>query len=153
MGGNLDKINAVIDAKLARTRVRKISQFEKFIKTRIGVNPRVLNLAKMEVSPAEATYMSQHPALSEVETLDLRQNFIGDEGLLAICESPVLTRIRELDLRNNQVTRIGLEFMVKSGNFASLQKLDIRSNRLGGRWREKLLAAENLPALKEIKVV
>ncbi|MCA9482298.1 MAG: hypothetical protein KC553_01025 [Nitrospina sp.] len=152
-GGNLDEINAAIDARLFRNRKRKITQFEGFIKTRIEVNPTVLNMAKMEIDAAEATYLSQYPTLSQVEILDLRQNHIGDEGLMALCHSPVLTQLRELDLRNNDLTRNGAEGLLQAPNLKHLRKLDLRLNRLGSRWKDKLLSAENLPALEEVRVV
>lgn len=152
-GGNLDQINAAIDAKLARQRVRKISQFEGFIKTRIEVNSRVLKMAKLEIDAVEAAYLSQYPGLVDVEVLDLRQNIIGDEGLMALCNSPVLTRLRELDLRNNKITRLGMEGFLSTQNLKNLETLDLRMNRLGSQWKSKLMAAENLPSLKEVRVV
>ena len=40
--GNLDQINAIIDAKLKQKRQRKISIFENYIKSRLLKNPKKL---------------------------------------------------------------------------------------------------------------
>ena len=153
LGGDLDKINAAIDAKMAHSRVRKISTFETFIKSRISVNPRILKMARMEISTAEGVYLSQYPGLSEVEVLDLRQNYLGDEGLDAIAHSEVLKNLRELDLRSNQITRAGLESLARSTTLNCLERLDLRLNRLGKRWESKLLEGEHLPRLREVRTV
>lgn len=153
MGGNLDKINAAIDAKLFRNRNRKITTFEAFIKSRLGVNPRVLKMAKMEIDTVEAVYLSQYPDAKDVEILDLRQNHLGDAGLDAIAHSEVLQNIREFDVRNNSITREALVSLSKSETLTKLEKLDLRANRLGKRWEEKLMGLPNLPNLKEVRVL
>lgn len=151
--GNLDQINAAMDAKLYRHGSRKITTFELFIKSRINRNSKALKMAGMEVNEDEATYLSLYPDLSELEFLDLRKNFLGDTGLQAIAMSPVLTNLKELDLRNNQITRVGLEFLSRKTTLTQLEKLDLRSNKLGKRWEEKLKESERLPHLKEVKTL
>ena len=136
LNGNLDQINAAIDAKLNWKGARKITTFELFIKSRINMNSKALKMAGMEINPSEATYLSLYPDLSELEVLDLRKNFLGDEGLQAIALSPVLGNLKELDLRNNQITRSGLEFFSKKTTLVHLEKIDLRSNKLGKRWEE-----------------
>lgn len=153
MGGNLDKINSAIDARLFRNRNRKITTFEMFIKSRIETNPRVLNMAKMEIDSLEATYLSQYPAVKDVEFLDLRKNHLGDSGLIAITNSEILMNIKELDVRNNSITRDGLTALSQSETLKKLEMLDVRMNRLGKRWEEKLLGLPNLPNLKEVRVL
>jgi Leucine-rich repeat (LRR) protein len=151
--GNLDQINAAMDAKLYRHGSRKITTFELFIKSRINRNAKALKMAGMEINPDEATYLSLYPDLSELEFLDLRKNFLGDTGLQAIAMSPVLKNLRELDLRNNQITRVGLEFLSRKTTLTQLEKLDLRSNKLGKRWEEKLKESDRLPHLKEVKTL
>jgi Leucine-rich repeat (LRR) protein len=151
--GDLDQINAAIDAKLNWNGSRKITTFELFIKSRISRNAKALKMANMEVNTDEATYLSLYPDLSEVETLDLRKNFLGDAGLQAIAMSPVLKNLKELDLRNNQITRTGLEFLSRETTLTQLEKLDVRSNRLGKRWEEKLKESDRLPNLREVKTL
>ena len=59
--GNIDDINAAIDKKLFGTQKRSITIFEKYIKARLTLNPKVLNLANQEITPIEAAYLSQYP--------------------------------------------------------------------------------------------
>ncbi len=153
MGGNLDRINTAIDDRLFKNRNRKITTFEMFIKSRIETNSRALKMAKMEIDTVEAAYLSQYPALKDVEILDLRQNPIFDSGLVAICTSEILKNIRELDIRNCNITRDGLVALSGSETLGKLEKLDARMNRLGKRWEEKLMGLPNLPNLKEVRVL
>ncbi len=153
LGGDLDKINATLDAKLKLNGARKITTFEMFIKSRIHLNPKVLKMAKMEVNSMEAAYISLYPALSELEVLDLRQNFLGDDGVRVLAESKILTNLRELDLRNNQISRKGAEVIAGSATFSKLEKIDLRSNQLGKRWEEKLREIGQFQNLKEVRTV
>ena len=153
LNGNLDQINAAIDAKTNWNGSRKITTFELFIKSRISMNAKVLKMAGMEISPDEATYLSLYPDLSELTSLDLRKNFLGDIGLQAIAVSPVLKNLKELDLRNNQISRVGLEFFAKETTMTHLEIIDLRSNKLGKRWEEKLKESDRLPHLREVKTL
>jgi len=153
LNGNLDKINAAIDAKLNWDGSRKITTFELFIKSRISQNSKALKMASMDINPSEATYLSLYPDLSDLEILDLRKNFLGDTGFQAIAISPVFKNLKELDLTNNQITRVGLEFLSQKNTLTQLEKLDLRSNKLGKRWEEKLKESDRLPNLKEVKTL
>lgn len=151
--GDLDQINALIDAKLGMNGSRKITTFELFIKSRISRNAKALKMANMEINSNEATYLSLYPDLSELISLDLRKNFLGDAGFQAIAVSPLLKNIKELDLRNNQITRVGLEFFSKESTMTLLEKIDLRSNKLGKRWEEKLKESGRFPHLREVKTL
>ena len=151
--GNLDDVNRVIDTKLKIKGFRKISLFEEFIKNRLIINPRILKMPQMEVSTIEAIYLSQYSALDGLEVLDLRKNFIGDDGLEAISQSPFFGNLRELDLRNNGITRLGMKILGESKYLGGLEKLDLRSNKLGKRWEDKLRETGNFPRLVKLKTV
>lgn len=153
LNGNLDQINAAIEAKLGRNGSRKITTFELFIKSRISRNTKTLKMAGMEINPDEVAYLSQYPALAELETLDLRKNFLGDTGLQTIARSSILKNVKNLDLRNNQISRAGLEFFAKETTMTQLETIDLRSNKLGKRWEEKLKESDRLPHLKEVKTL
>ena len=114
--GNLDVVNRTIDTKLKLRGLRKITLFEEFIKNRLILNPRVLKMPKMEVSTIEAVYLSQYLPLDGLEVLDLRKNYIGDEGLEAISQSPYFANLLELDLRSKGITRIGMKILGESKN-------------------------------------
>ncbi len=148
--GRLDQVNAAIDARLAAGRTRSITLFEKFIRSRLDLNPRVLKMPASEISATEAVYLSQYPDVRDVEVLDLRQNHFGDVGLDALVNSPYLKSLKSLDLRNNQITRIGMECLARSENLGQLESLDVRLNKLGPRWEQKL--RESLPSLKVVRV-
>lgn len=146
--GDLDQINAALDREFMKIGRRKISLFEKLIKGRLSRDAKVLKMAKMEISPEEAIYLSLYPPLNQLEVLDLRKNLIGDDGIMAFAQSPVLKNLREMDLRNNHISRAGLVVFAESENFSRLEKLDLRINRLSGNWGEKLKGNKNFPGLK-----
>jgi Leucine-rich repeat (LRR) protein len=150
--GDLSKINEIIDAKLMVNRLRKITVFETFIKSRLILNPKHFKMANMDISPVEAIYLSQYPDMATVEILDIRKNGFGDDGLAGIVHSPILKNVRELDLRNNNITRVGAQMLANSETLQNLEKLDLRLNKLGKRWEEKMLESDHLTKLKEIKV-
>ena len=151
--GNLNDINLAIDKKLKIRGLRKITLFEKFIKNRLIINPHVLKMPKMEISTIEAVYLSQYLPLDGLEVLDLRKNYIGDEGLEAISQSPYFSKLRELDLRNNGITRIGMKILGESQCLSCLVKLDLRLNKLGKRWEFKLRETGNFPKLNDLKII
>ena len=150
--GNIDDINAAIDKKLFGKQKRSITIFEKYIRARLTLNPKVLNLAGQEITPIEAAYLSQYPGLEKVEKLDLRKNRLGDEGLEVLVNSEKIRNVRELDLRNNQITRQGMVIMSNTKNLLNLQRLDLRVNKLGKRWEEKLKEQGELPKLSQLRI-
>ena len=151
--GNLNDINRAIDEKLKLRGLRNITVFEEFIKNRLNTNPLALKMANMDVSTIEAVYLSQYSQLNGIEILDLRKNFIGDEGLGAIAQSSLFTKLKELDLRNNGITRLGMIVLGESKSLSRLEKLDLRLNKLGKRWEDKLKETGNFPRLTEIKTI
>ncbi len=152
-GGRIDEINDLLDNKYKTHPKRKISIFEKFIKSRIHVNSKILKMAKMEITPPEAVYLSLYPDLESVEFLDLRKNHIGDEGFQAIAQSPVLKNLKVLDLRNNQITRKGILTFIESQNFSKLETLDLRTNQLASTWGAKIKKMPEFPCLKEVRIL
>ena len=151
--GDLGEINRAIDEKLKIKGFRKITVFEEFVKNRLLGNSHILKMPHMEVSIVETIYLCQYPAINGIEVLDLRKNFIGDEGLEAIAQSPFLGKLRELDLRSNGITRWGVKTLAESKTLKCLEKIDLRVNKLGKRWEEKLKEIGNFPKLKEIKTI
>jgi len=149
--GNLDAVNAAIDAKFLRTGERSITLFEKFIRARLGVNPKVMKISNMEVTAVEAVYLSNYPDLKDLEFLDIRQNFIGDIGLSAIAQSKYMSRLKELDVRNNQISRVGAIALYESPVLENLEKVDLRLNKLGKRWETKLKESSRFSKLHTVK--
>ena len=150
--GNLNDINRAIDKKLKLRGLRNITVFEEFIKNRLNTNPLALKMANMDVSTIEAVYLSQYSQLNGIEILDLRKNFIGDEGLGAIAQSSLFSKLRELDLRNNGISRLGVKILAESKTLGCLEKIDLRTNKLGKRWEDKLRETGNFPKLIELKI-
>ena len=151
--GSIDTINAAIDAKLFGTRIRSITLFEKFVRARLILNPKVLRLVELGITPFEVVYLSQYPDLENVEELDLRKNQLGDEGLEALLASDKLGNLRKLDLRNNQITRKGMEILAKTEKLEGLERLDLRSNKIGKAWETKLKSTGKFPNLSSLKTV
>ncbi len=151
--GSIDKINAAIDAKLFGIRTRSITVFEKFVRARLILNPKVLRLVDMGITPLETYYLGQYPDFGSVEELDLRKNHLGDEGLEALLESDKLGNIRMLDLRNNQITRKGMEILLNTDKLEKVEKMDLRSNKIGKAWENKLKSSGKYPNLSSLKIV
>ena len=72
--GNIDDINAAIDKSLFGTRTRSLTLFEKFVRARLMLNPKLLRLVDMDLTWFEAAYLSQYPGLENVEDL---QHFLN----------------------------------------------------------------------------
>ena len=151
--GNLDEINRTIDENLKIRGFRKITLFEEFIKSRLAVNPHILKIPNMEVSTVECIYLCQYTAVKDIEVLDLRKNYVSDEGVEAIARSPLLSKLRELDLRNNGITRLGVKMLAESKSLQCLEKIDLRLNKLGKRWEVKFNEAGNFKNLNQIKTI
>lgn len=151
--GNIDDINTAIDNSLFGNQKRSLTLFEKFVRARLLLNPKLLRLVDMDLTWFETAYLSQYPGLENVEDLDLRKNKLGDEGLDALLSSDKLDNITKLDLRNNQITRKGMEILAQSGKMGDLQVLDMRSNRIGKVWEEKLKSSMNFSKLSSVKIV
>jgi hypothetical protein len=151
--GNIDSINAAIDAKIFGTPNRSITLFEKFVRARLTINPKILRLVDMGLTPFEVVYLSQYPGLENVEELDLRKNQLGDKGLDALILSDKLGSILRLDLRNNQITRKGMEILANTKKLEKLEKLDLRSNKIGKAWETKLIKIGKFPNLSSLKTV
>ena len=150
--GSIDDINAAIDKKLFGKKIRNITLFDKYIRSRLTFNSKVLNLAGQEITPVEAAYLSQYPGLENVVKLDLRKNRLGDEGLEVLLNSEKIKNLKDLDLRNNQITRQGMLILSKTENLLNLQRLDLRVNKLGKRWEEKLKEQSKLPKLSQLRI-
>tara|TARA_Y100001936_G_scaffold247562_1_gene293596 strand:+ start:108 stop:650 length:543 start_codon:yes stop_codon:yes gene_type:complete len=150
--GNIDAINDEINRKLYGNQIKSLSLFAKFVKARLELNPKVLNLADKEITHIEATFLSTYEGLELVEKLDLRKNFLGDKGLEILLSSNKLNNIRELDLRNNQISRIGMVLLSKSKDLLNLESLDLRVNKLGKRWEHKLNEQGNFPKLTRLRI-
>ena len=150
--GNIDAINDEINRKLYGNKIKSLSLFEKFVKARLKLNPKVLNLANKEITHIEATFLSKYKGLELVEKLDLRKNFLGDKGLEILLSSNKLNNIRDLDLRNNQISRIGMVLLSKSKDLLNLESLDLRVNKLGKRWEHKLNEQGNFPKLTRLRI-
>ena len=150
--GSIDDINAAIDKKLFGNKIRSITLFEKYIRARLTLNPKILNLSGQEITFIEAAYLSQYPGLENVEKLDLRKNLLGDDGLEVLLNSEKIRNIRNLDLRNNQITRKGMILLSKTKNLLNLECLDLRVNKLGKRWEEKLKENGQFPKLSQLRV-
>ena len=74
---------------------------EALARVREATELRSLELAYNSVGPRGATALASWPALAGVWRLHLHDNFIGDDGLIALTQSPYLGRLVELDLEQD----------------------------------------------------
>jgi len=76
--------------------------------------------------------------LSNLTSLDLSVNKIGDKGAVAIATSPYLSNLKKLDLFNNQITLKGLKAILQSKTLISLKSIDFVKNNIDDESAAKL---------------
>ncbi|MBA2544290.1 MAG: hypothetical protein H0V17_31890 [Deltaproteobacteria bacterium] len=121
--------------ELARVRELSISTTEQ--RTRPGSEglatllasphwPRLegLQLLHCAIGDAGAKLLAR-AALSELQALDLTDNDIGPDGVVALAGSPVLTRLRMLILSRNNVGWGGVAALADAGNRMPLELVEL----------------------------
>ena len=102
-----------------------------------GALPRLKELHLRSAAISDAGLVALAPALQRrpaLETLDLRDNPLGDEGLAALVAPPplagapptttaVLTKLKKLDLRNTQITDAGCATLASALDSSALPAL------------------------------
>jgi len=71
------------------------------------------------------------PLLEQVTYLDLSENSLGDDGLVAFLESPYLGHLQCLNLASNGILPGGIQALVMARSLRSLLNLDLSYNRIG----------------------
>jgi uncharacterized protein (TIGR02996 family) len=73
------------------------------------------------------------PQLARLVSLDLDQNYLGDEGVAFLAASPHLGGLANLSVRYNGIRNAGGLALAGSARLAGLTSLDLRGNRLGNQ--------------------
>lgn len=84
----------------------------------------------LEGCPAVATQLAASNHLLRLVTLDLANNHIGDNALIALLRSPYLWRVRALHLGWNEITRVGVEALAASDALPALEYISLTANRV-----------------------
>jgi len=86
------------------------------------------------IHPSSAALMpavASCPHIRRLIRVSFWLNGIGDDGIRALAMSHFLTQLRSLDLRNNELSDLGVEALALSPNFSGLTVLNLASNKIG----------------------
>ena len=108
---------------------RKCHAKEIFTSPHLG-QLRVLDLHDAGVNAAGMYWMSQNPAITELQELNLRWNRIANEGARTIATIPALAKLKTLDLRSCSITDPGGRAIAKSPHLGDLRELMLSHNYL-----------------------
>jgi Ran GTPase-activating protein (RanGAP) involved in mRNA processing and transport len=91
-----------------------------------------LELRKTGVGPAGAVVLAASPALARCTTLDLSENYLGENGFLELVNSPHLGDLRALKLGRNEIPDAAVSRARDAlpGLLTRLHLLDLSDNRL-----------------------
>ena len=90
------------------------------IKDRMSKDGQILSLKAQFIRELGAQKLSECDLISNLRSLDLAQNDIGDDGVKAIAESPHLSNLRTLNLKSNHITDMGAEYLANSKTLKNL---------------------------------
>jgi uncharacterized protein (TIGR02996 family) len=88
---------------------------------------RSLEIGANQLRPPDVEALAASSCLGGLETLDLRLNFLGDEGVRALARCR-FDRLRRLQLGLNQMTEAGLQALLESPSFPALAELDLNNH-------------------------
>jgi uncharacterized protein (TIGR02996 family) len=94
--------------------------------------------------------LADAPTLA-LRRLRLAESALGDKGLLALSKAP-LTDLRSLDLRNNPFSSAGLATLLASPVVATLEHLDLRNLELDERAIDALAGSPQLGKLRTLRM-
>jgi uncharacterized protein (TIGR02996 family) len=105
----------------------------------------------MGLSEEAAAYFADAPIFSRLETLEISENWLGDQGAARLVKGKSATW-RHLDLGHNQLTDTGAEALARSPRLARLEKLVLRDNAIGVRGVRALANSRHLAHLRELEL-
>lgn len=91
-------------------------------------NIRGIYLQSTGISDATAKIILTNKSFSNLEVLDLSNNFSMDCVVTGLSESKRMNHIQELYLRNTQLSMGPLDELFSSHNFSSFKRLDVSNN-------------------------
>ena len=90
--------------------------------------------------------------VSELETLDLRNNDLTDEAVIALSKSKKLEGLVSLNLSKNNITDVGAQALARSKNLKKLKKLNLNFNRIGDEGAKAIARSPRLANLESLKL-
>ena len=88
--------------------------------------------------------------LSQLKSLILRHNILGDAGTMALARSSSFPSLEEMQLGWTETRDAGALAFGSSGGFKKLKKLDLRGNFISNKTKEEL--RKSLGHLKTLKL-
>ncbi len=90
------------------------------------------------------------PKLQRLETLDLRFNHLGDDGVQVLAESIYLDQLRTLHLWNNHISDLGAVALADARFTRSLRVLSLGGNDITDYGARRLAESQRLPQLEQL---
>ena len=84
--------------------------------------------AKVRGAKGRIAEIVRSPALAKLELLDLDDQGVTDDDLIALAASPHVRGLRRLDLRYNPISARGIEALAASKNLAALAMVNLDGN-------------------------
>ncbi|NIP99211.1 MAG: hypothetical protein GWM98_01400 [Nitrospinaceae bacterium] len=78
-------------------------------------------------------YLAQSKTLKNLKTLLIKNNKLGDAGVLPLAQSTVFQKLTELDLQWNGITTQGAIYLGASKTLGNLLFLRMWGNEIGGK--------------------
>ena len=104
-----------------------------------------LVLKRMELSKRGAHALVSSETVRDLTSLNLNNNWIGDDAVAALSQSSSLSSLNQLRLFRCNMETPGMLFLCQSSNLANLRWLDFRDNPVGEKGIAALTDAIFLP--------
>ena len=115
-------------------------------------NNRLNQVGKALIGNFGVMVLLDFPFVSELETLDLRNNDLNDEAVIALSQSEKLKSLVSLDLSKNNISDAGAQALAGSKNFERLKKLNLNFNRIGDEGARAIAESPRLANLESLKL-
>lgn len=102
--------------------------------------------------PACSRWLHQAVSMSQLHTLRLGWNALGDAGVRALLAAPWQASLTALDLSENGITDAGAEALLDDPRVGQLHTLDLFGNELGIASARVIAASAHLSGLRELEL-
>ena len=103
-----------------------------------------------EITVVGAKFLAVISPLSQLKSLILRHNILGDAGTMALARSSSFPSLEEMQLGWTETRDAGALAFGSSGGFKKLKMLDLRGNFISNKTKEEL--RKSLGHLKTLKL-
>jgi uncharacterized protein (TIGR02996 family) len=109
-----------------------------------------LSLNQMNLTDPAARELAVCPFMPNLQTLDLRGNHLGPDGIAALISVESNGRLRCLDLSDNPIGDAGVQQLAKWEGLGSVEVLRLEGCQIGPRGAAALAASPNLRRLSQL---